>query len=122
MSGKKQKPGSEEKDTKKEKHTAKEQNKSAEKKLKGNQKIALERIYRLFELAQGNIDYAKRYLSLAKRIGEKCRVSIPKELKEKYCKKCYSMKVMPKNEAPFLIVTCKECGFTKKFGLEEKGK
>jgi len=91
---------------------------SGERKLKGNQKIALERIYRLFELAEGNDEYAKRYLQLAKRIGEKCRVSVPKELKEKYCKKCFSLKVTQKKEAPFLIVTCKECGFSKKFGLK----
>ncbi|MFA5125630.1 MAG: hypothetical protein WC462_01345 [archaeon] len=91
-----------------------------EKKLKGNQKIALERIYRLFELAKKNEKYAKRYLTLAKRIGEKCRVSIPKELKEKYCKKCFSMKITLKEQKPFLIVKCSECGHEKKFGLKEK--
>ena len=109
-----------------------------EKKLKGNQKIALERIYRLFELAEGDEEpsthgagdakpdgfatYSKRYLQLAKRIGEKCRVSVPKELKERYCKKCFSLKVTQKKEEPFLVVTCKECGFIKKFGLKEKKK
>lgn len=91
-----------------------------EKKMKANQKIALERIWRLFELAEGSDEYAKRYLQLAKRIGEKTRVSIPKELKEKYCKKCYSMKVERKKVAPFLIVKCTECGFERKFGAKEK--
>jgi len=91
-----------------------------EKKLKGNQKIALERIYRLFELAEGNEEYVKRYLQLAKRIGEKCRVSVPKEIKEKYCKKCFSLKITQKKEEPFLVVKCNECGFIKKFGLERK--
>jgi len=90
------------------------------KKLKGNQKIALERIYRLFELAEKNEKYSKRYLTLAKRIGEKCRVSIPKELKEKYCKKCFAMKITLKEQKPFLIVKCTECGHEKKFGLKEK--
>jgi ribonuclease P protein subunit RPR2 len=91
-----------------------------EKKIKGNQKIALERIYRLFELAVENEEYAKRYLQLAKRIGEKTRVSIPKEIKEKYCKKCYSLNVTQAKKEPFLEVTCKECGFVKKFGIKVK--
>ncbi|MFA6268896.1 MAG: hypothetical protein WCW13_01005 [archaeon] len=105
----KTKPAEKEKDTK-----------SGEKNLKGNQNIALERIYRLFELAEGNDKYQKRYLQLAKRIGEKCRVQISKELKIKYCKKCYSMKVLTKEEKPFLVVKCTECGFVKRFGLKEK--
>ena len=111
-----------------------------EKKIKGNQKIALERMYRLFELAketpepsksnafagqrktEGFAMYSKRYLQLAKRIGEKTRVAIPKELKEKYCKKCYSLNVKQEKKEPFLEVTCKECGFVKKFGLNVKEK
>jgi isopentenyl-diphosphate delta-isomerase type 1 len=123
------------------KENPKEENAVREKKIKGNQKIALERIYRLFELAEGNklapepsksvafagdakpngfATYSKRYLQLAKRIGEKCRVSIPKELKTKYCKKCYSMNIETRKEKPFLIVKCKECKYEKKFGLEKK--
>jgi len=93
-----------------------------EKKLKGNQKLALERIYRLFELAEGNEKYAKRYVSLAKRIGEKLRVSIPHELKIKHCKKCFSLKVKQTKEKPFLVVLCTECGHAKKFKLEKKSK
>ena len=93
-----------------------------EKKAKGNQVIALERIYRLFELAGKDKEYSKRYLELAKRIGEKTRVSIPKELKEKYCKKCYSLNVTQKKAEPFLEVACKECGFVKKFGIKAKEK
>ena len=98
-----------------------------EKKLKGNQKLALERIYRLFELAQG-LDakdpaaqkHAKRYLQLAKRIGEKTNTSIPKELKQKYCKKCYSLKVKQAKREPFVVVKCEDCGAEKKFGIEKK--
>ena len=98
--------------------------KSFEKKLKPNQKLALERIYRLFELATKTTEekYSKRYLQLAKRIGEKCRVSIPKEIKENYCKKCFSLNVEQTKKEPFLIVKCKKCGFTKRFGLEDKAK
>jgi ribonuclease P protein subunit RPR2 len=93
-----------------------------EKKLKTNQKIALERIYRLFELAQktGEEKYVKRYLKLAKRISEKCRVSIPKELKKKYCKKCFSIKVNQTEQEPFLLIKCKNCGYEKKYSLQNE--
>ena len=93
-----------------------------EKKMNQKQKIALERIWRLFELAENDKEakHSKRYITLAKRSGEKMRVSTPKELKEKYCKKCYSLKVDTKKEPPFLVVKCKDCGYTKRFGLEER--
>ena len=93
-----------------------------EKKMKANQKLALERIWRLFELAQTTPEYATRYVTLAKRIGEKCRVSIPKELKQIFCKKCFSLHVATKIEKPFLIMHCNKCGFEKKFGAKEKTK
>ena len=65
-----------------------------EKKLNSKQKIALERIYRLFELSEtADKKYQKRYLQLAKRIGEKVNVSVPKELQKTYCKKCFGMNV-----------------------------
>jgi ribonuclease P protein subunit RPR2 len=85
------------------------------------QKIALERIYRLFELAEtiGEEKYEKRYIELAQTIGKKTKVKIPKELKEKYCKKCLGMRVEKREEKPFLIIKCKKCGFEKKFALEK---
>jgi RNase P subunit RPR2 len=98
-----------------------------EKKLKGGQKLALERIYRLFELAE-NMDkekkdnYVKRYLTLAKRISEKCRVSIPKELKKKHCRKCFLMDITLVKKEPFLIVKCNNCKNEKKYPLENKKK
>ena len=96
-----------------------------EKKTGAKQKIALERIWRLFELAEkaseeGKAERAKGYLRLAKRIGEKTNVSVPKEFKKTFCKKCFSLNVEAKEERPFLVIKCKECGFVKRFGLEEK--
>jgi len=90
-----------------------------EKKIKGSQKIALERIYRLVELAKKNEKYAKRYISIAKEIGKKMRVKIPRELKEQYCKKCGSMKVSTTTKKPFLIVKCEECGQEKRYGTKK---
>ncbi|MCX6801435.1 MAG: hypothetical protein NTZ73_04575 [Candidatus Diapherotrites archaeon] len=91
-----------------------------EKKLKPNQKLALERIYRLFELAEEDNTkrkgkYSKRYLKLMVEIGKKVNVPVPKELKKKFCKKCFSLNVDGREEKPFLIVKCGECGFEKKF-------
>ena len=96
-----------------------------EKKIKGNQKLALERIYRLFELAEKmNTEkkdkYVKRYLTLAKKLSKKCRVSIPKELKQKYCKKCFLMNITQIKQKPFLIIKCNNCKFEKKYSLEDK--
>ncbi len=95
------------------------------KKINPKQKIALERIYRLFELAseiqKNKIDdkekFVKKYLMLAKRIGEKTNVSIPKELKKSFCKKCYSLNVQKIEQKPFLIIKCSNCRFEKKFSL-----
>ncbi|MCX6802981.1 MAG: ribonuclease P [Candidatus Diapherotrites archaeon] len=104
----------------KEETLGKSDKRAFEKKLKSNQKLALERIYRLFELAGSNEKYSKRYLMLAKRIGEKTRTSIPKKLKQQYCKNCYSMKVACEEKEPFLIIKCKKCGKIKKYGIKEK--
>jgi len=95
-----------------------------EKKPNAKQKIALERIYRLFELAEEveNEKYSKKYLQLAKKLGEKMRVSIPKELKKKFCRKCHSMKIKQTKKAPFLIIKCEDCGAEKKYSLEAKTK
>jgi len=90
------------------------------KKLNAKQKLAIERIYRLFELAQtAEPKYQKRYLQLAKRIGEKVNISVPKELQKTYCKKCFSMNVTKTNKTPFIIIKCKDCEFTKKFSKEK---
>ncbi|MFA6064820.1 MAG: hypothetical protein WCW44_04455 [archaeon] len=112
------------------KEPAPKEKKVFEKKLKGKplqgrQKLALERIYRLIELAEemqasqlpDKDKYAKRYVSLAKRIGEKLNISVPKELKTKFCKKCFSLKVIREENPPFLIVTCTECKAKKKYSL-----
>jgi ribonuclease P protein subunit RPR2 len=77
-------------------------------------KIALERIYRLFELAEKNPQYSKRYLTLAKDIGKKTTTRIPKELKNKMCKKCYSLNINIKNENDSTIITCQDCKSIRK--------
>ena len=65
------------------------------------QQIGLERIYRLFELAEkeltANPERSKRYIGLALEIAKKARVRMPSELKTKYCKKCKSFLEKGKN-------------------------
>ncbi|MDD4250610.1 MAG: hypothetical protein PHX27_00260 [Candidatus ainarchaeum sp.] len=99
-----------------------------EKKINSKQKLALERIYRLFELAnqmqkstlEEKENLTKKYLTLAKKIGEKNNVSIPKELKKTFCKKCYSLNIKKLEQPPFLIIKCINCKFEKKFRLDLK--
>ncbi len=57
-------------------------------------KIARERIQILFGEAEKvwkeRPDLAKRYIELARHIGMRYNVRIPRDLKRKYCKYCYS--------------------------------
>ncbi|MBN1941012.1 MAG: ribonuclease P [Candidatus Diapherotrites archaeon] len=86
------------------------------------EKIALERIYRLFELAEENMarhpERSKRYVELARKIGTRNRVRIPQELKKSFCKKCNSFlkgkNVELEEREKMLVVKCKECGFERK--------
>lgn len=86
------------------------------------EKIALERIYRLFELAEeefeNHSERSKRYVELARKISERNRARIPKELKDKFCKKCGTYLKKGKNaeiiiENGFERIVCKECGYSK---------
>ena len=62
------------------------------KKSSGQRKIALERIMALFEQARQRFDedrgISKRYLTLARKISMKYKISIPSELKRRFCKSC----------------------------------
>ena len=93
--------------------------------MKHFQEIALERIYRLFELAEGEFEKhperSKRYVQLARLIGTKNRAKIPKALKTKFCKKCGAFLKEGKNseikkEGKLISVKCSDCGFVKKLG------
>ncbi len=89
--------------------------------------IALERIYRLFELANEEFeehpDRSKRYVELAIKISERNRSKIPRELKKLFCKKCHSFLKQGKNSKirvtkNYLNVSCIECGFSRKIGVK----
>lgn len=78
--------------------------------------LALERIYRLFELAaeEKKPARAKRYIELARKISARNKARIPPELKREFCKRCCSPKVSAKKEDKWLLVKCNECGFERK--------
>ena len=93
------------------------------------QAIALERIYRLFELASKEFskhpERSRRYVELARAVGKRNNVRMPPELKIKFCKNCNSFLKKGKNaeikkEGSLIIVKCKECGFERKTGKKRK--
>ncbi|HLC80024.1 MAG TPA: ribonuclease P protein component 4 [archaeon] len=91
------------------------------------QQIGLERIYRLFELAQEEFTThplrSKRYIELAIKISKRARARIPPELKTKYCKKCGAYLQNGTNAnitkiGALTVVECKECGHIRKTGMK----
>jgi len=94
-------------------------------------KIALERIYRLFELAERNFkkhpERSKRYIELARKIAMRYNVRIPFELKQKFCKKCNAFLKAGVNakirvSKHIIKVTCLECNYTRKIGKKVKSR
>ena len=70
-------------------------------------------IYRIFDTARKNTKLSKRYIRLAKKIAMRHNVKMPKELRKKYCRKCYSLfnsgnsKIRIKKG--FKTIKCMEC-------------
>ncbi|MEM5879198.1 MAG: ribonuclease P protein component 4 [Candidatus Aenigmatarchaeota archaeon] len=58
-------------------------------------KIARERIQILFNLAEKELkqhpERSKRYIELARKIGLRYNIRLPKELKRKFCKNCNTL-------------------------------
>jgi ribonuclease P protein subunit RPR2 len=58
-------------------------------------KIAKERIQILFDLAEKefkkNPERSKRYIELARKIGLRYNIRLPKQLKRKFCKNCNTL-------------------------------
>ncbi len=83
--------------------------------------IALERIERLFSLAylelkEGNEERSNRYIELARKIGMRYRLKIPKHLKMWMCKKCHSFllpgktaRIRLRSKRRYITTTCLKC-------------
>lgn len=86
--------------------------------------LAMERIQRLFELADAeyssNSNRSDSYVSLARKIGMRYLVRFPRELKVRYCKKCESYLVPGNNcrirlKGRYMTITCLKCGDIKRY-------
>jgi ribonuclease P protein subunit RPR2 len=89
--------------------------------------IALERIYRLFELAEKEFGEGagrtKRYVELARKMSTRNKAPIPAELKKSFCRKCGCFLKKGKNAewkdlGELVEITCGECGFSFKKGKQ----
>ena len=92
--------------------------------------IVLERVNILFSLAQKEVKTnptrAKRYVRLARKLGTRFRLRLPKELKPKFCKKCNLFWIVGKNvkvranpKEKRMVYTC-ECGAKRGFPYQSK--
>ncbi len=87
------------------------------------QKIAAERMQLLFKEAENvvkdNGELAKRYVKLAKKIGMRYNVRMPRKLKRLYCRYCYSF-LTPGNskrrlKSGKLNIKCFSCNKTMRY-------
>ncbi|MDH5816018.1 MAG: ribonuclease P [Candidatus Nezhaarchaeota archaeon] len=91
--------------------------------------IAIERIKRLFEMAdymfRVNSELSHRYVELARKIAMRCKVRIPRELRRRFCHRCYKFLKpgvncrvrLAKRREPHIVITCLECGNVMRFNL-----
>ncbi|MFB6190190.1 MAG: ribonuclease P protein component 4 [Candidatus Nanohaloarchaea archaeon] len=94
--------------------------------------IASERIQRLFSLADRRIseerddsqELADRYVELARSIGMSYNVSIPGELRKRFCHECGSFlkpgancRVRINSKTSSINYTCGECGEVNRYGF-----
>jgi len=80
----------------------------------------VQRIERLFELAEAAAKEdqdlrSDRYVQLARTIGMRYRVRIPRKLKIQLCKGCYALLIPGKNtrvrlREEYITTTCLRCG------------
>ena len=94
-------------------------------------KIARERIRILLGLAEQEIyshpERSRRYAELAKKIGMRYRVRIPKKYKRKICRKCgaylkpganCTVRLIPKERC--VSWKCSECGAERRYSYRKK--
>ncbi|MFQ6072382.1 MAG: ribonuclease P protein component 4 [Methanosarcinales archaeon] len=93
--------------------------------------IAKQRIERLFELAEQEFkthpERSNRYVQLARKIGMRYRVRLPKPLKRRICKHCYSYLVIGNNarvrlRRNYVAVTCLCCNKQMRFPYNKRSK
>ncbi|WP_366943717.1 ribonuclease P protein component 4 [Methanofollis sp.] len=95
----------------------------------GTKRIAEERIARLFALASETFGsepaFANRYVALARQIAMRQRISIPRDLRHRFCRRCSSYLVPGANarvrvQRGKVIVTCLACGHQKRYPVVKR--
>ena len=91
-------------------------------------KIAKERIEILFSMMEKmkdeDYELTRRYIELARKIGMKYRVKIPKKFKILFCKKCLypyrAGKFRVRIRKSRVIITCLNCGYERRIPIRPK--
>jgi ribonuclease P protein subunit RPR2 len=94
--------------------------------------VVRERIEILFKLAEKELkahpERARRYVSLARKLGMRYNVRFPRKLKRKFCKRCgtvwipgYNLKVRLNSRKKVVEYRC-ECGAVRCFPIPAKQK
>jgi ribonuclease P protein subunit RPR2 len=92
--------------------------------------VVRERIDILFQLAEKEVklhpERAKRYISLARKLGMKYNARFPPRLKRKFCKQCgipwvpgYNLKVRVNSRKGVMEYRC-ECGAVRNYSIHPK--
>ncbi len=92
--------------------------------------VAGERIHRLYELSfeslrSGDLERARRYTTMARRISMRTTRRIPTHLKRSTCKGCMSPLIPGLNARVRIhdgrnIITCLDCGEVRRFPFKPK--
>jgi ribonuclease P protein subunit RPR2 len=95
-----------------------------------NKKTGLDRIERLFELAERDFDShperAHRNVQLARKIATRYNIRMPKRFRTMFCRKCYkylspNINCRVKKSGSLLTIKCLECGALTKHTYDRKG-
>ncbi|BFI73227.1 ribonuclease P protein component 4 [Nanoarchaeota archaeon] len=90
-------------------------------------RIARKRIKELYRKSLENIDnleLARRYIYILWRIKNKARIRLPKYLRNKFCKRCYTPWIIGKTlqiriRKGRIIYKCLYCGNVKRFNIRK---
>ncbi len=94
-------------------------------------RIARERINILFRLAEKTLakhpERSRRYVELARKIGLRYNVRLPKRLKRRFCKRCNTLLVPGRTcevrvKEKILMVRCLNCSKIYRYPLSKKKK
>lgn len=88
-------------------------------------KLARERmdilLDRAIQVHHARPDLAKRYYELAKKIGMRYNVRLPRSAKRRFCKKCFSYIASGwRTKRRKVTVTCQACGHVMRYPIKTK--